>query len=202
MGDVVIDGEKVEFDGSAPQTCRDACTLIEGFLSGQGKMIESISLDGERLDIEAAFQREAYRTLEFTTTSPQAQLLTMCKGWKSGAVSLIEEMDTLSSSILRSRWNDNQTAVVSLLEKLRPLIEGLGVLQGYGKDSAAEWTSGFEVAFQRGLEGIDQVVSAVESRKAALLSDRVAANLVGGWTQIVDCLGDQVIVSLEKEIAA
>lgn len=201
MATVSIDGENVEFEGDAPQTCAQACELIEGFLSGQGLIIESISVDGEAVVLEDAFAREAYQHIDFKSISPQAQLLAMCKQWERECSELCSNMESLSGSILRRGWSDAQSSVVALLETLRPLIEGLGILQSFGTESGAAWSGAVVCHFEKGLSSIDSVANAVEARNSVALSDSLAEGLAVDWGAIADCLAGEVIPALEGDLA-
>ncbi len=202
MGQVAIDGELVEFEGEPPLSCRVACDLIEGFLSGQGLMIQSVTLDGDELPLEEVMLRDGYERLDFKSISPQGQLLEMCRKWRSECVELVAEIESTSAVVLRSSWSDGQAAVVSALERLRPLIEGLGVLQGFGEDSAAVWYPSAKETFEKGLASIDRVVDAVQSGDCVLLSDRLAGELAVGWKRVSENLSGAVIPALEEAIGA
>lgn len=201
MATVSIDGENVEFEGDAPQTCGQACELIEGFLSGQGLIIESVSVDGEAVPLEHAFAREAYQSIDFKSISPQAQLLAMCKQWERECSELRSKMESLGGSILRSGWSDAQSSVVALLETLRPLIEGLGILQNFGNESAAAWSVSVGSCFEKALASIDSVVNAVEARNSVALSDALAEALAVNWGAMAVCLADEVLPALEGDLA-
>ncbi|MDQ8180428.1 hypothetical protein [Pelagicoccus sp. SDUM812005] len=202
MGQVFINGELVEFEGDAPRTCQEACSLIEGFLSGQGLAIGEVELDGASLSLEEAAGKGEYERLSFTSISPQLQLLEMCRRWKDETASLVEAMDELSGAVLRSGWSESQQQVVDFLEKLRPVVEGVGVLQQFGSDSGSDWTAEVNGVFQGGLGAIDEIVSAVEARDCVLLSDRLAEALSGRWSEVARCLEGVVIPSLEKEFSS
>ncbi len=202
MGQVAIDGEVVEFEGEPPLSCQAACDLIEGFLSGQGLMIQSVALDGDEMPMEEVVRRDSYERLDFKSISPQGQLLQMCRNWRRECVDLVGEIEVASALVLRSSWSDGQAAVVSTLERLRPLIEGLGVLQGFGVDSAAAWYSGSKEAFDKGLASIDSVVDAVQAGDCVLLSDRLAGDLAVEWKRVSENLSGAVIPALEEAIGA
>lgn len=201
MGQVSLNGEIVEFDGPSPQTCGEACKLIDGFLSGQGLSIGEIKVDGAALSLEEALDRGAYQTLAFTSVSPQVQLLAMCRTWKDGAAELVAKMDELSVAVLRCSWSESHQSVVALLDAVRPVVEGIGVLQRFGAESEAAWGGEVNVSFERALEGIDRVVGSVEARDCVALSDGLAGDLAASWRQVIRCLDEAVIPCLEKEFA-
>ncbi|MDQ8186180.1 hypothetical protein [Pelagicoccus sp. SDUM812002] len=201
MGTVYIDGEKVEFEGGAPGSCSEACSLVEDFLAGQGLALGSVMLEGEELTLEEASSREGYELLEFRSASAQAQLLAMCRSWRDEIASLSIQIRELSAFVLRNGWGESQDAVVALTEKLRPVIEGVGVLQQFGTDSEAVWRNSVSSGFQKGLVAVDQVVNAVESRDCARLSDRLAGDLATSWEAVSGCLESEVIPILEEEVA-
>lgn len=200
MGRVLINGESVEFEGEAPQTCAQACELIEGFLSGQGLMVESVSVDGSEVSIEAARNVGAFEEVSFVSLSPEQQLLGMCKGWEVDCLALVKEMDGLSTKVLKCEWNDSQVAVVELLEKLRPLLEGFGVLLDYGKSSSASWERSVSSGFEGGVASINSAVDAVESRDCVVLSDCLAFSMSAGWAGLALCLAEEVIPVIEESL--
>ncbi len=202
MGRVSLNGENVEFEGAPPQTCEEACSLVDGFLSGQGLAIDEVKVDGLVMSLEDAMARGEYQLLEITSIQPQLQLLAMCRSWKDETRALIAEMEKLGVSVLRRSWSESQEAVVAFLEKVRPVVEGIGVLQNFGSESGASWTAEVSSSFQGGIAGIDRVVNAVEAKDCAMLSDSLACDLAGGWGKVAQCLEEVVIPSLEKEFAS
>lgn len=202
MASVAIDGEKVAFEGDPPSTCGEACELIAGFLSGQGLMIASVSVDGEELSVDAAALRGEYAALDFCSVSPRAQLLAMCKAWQGGCEGLSKEMDSAGSLVLRRAWSESQADVVTLLEKVRPLVEGLGVLQNFGNESSAVWQQSVGASFAAGLASIDVTVDAVQSGDCVVLSDCLAGDMAESWGGISEVLARQVIPVLEAEVGS
>ncbi len=202
MGRVLIDGENVEFEGNAPQTCGAACELIEGFLSGQGMILESVLVDGREVSIETAREVGAFEEVAFVSVSPHQQLLGMCRGWKNDCLSRVERMEALSSLVLKREWSDSQVAVVELLEQLRPLVEGLGVLLDFGKNSSAEWEQILSSGFEAGVGSINIAVDSIESRDCVVLSDCLAFQMREAWEGLASCLGGEVIPTLEKELSS
>ncbi|MBK1875756.1 hypothetical protein [Pelagicoccus mobilis] len=202
MRRVVLNGEDVEFEGEAPGSCKEACTLVEGYLSGQGLSLESVAVDGVAMSLEEAMEIADYSVLEFKSMSALAQLLNMCGAWRDETSKLLEEMRGLGAMVLRSGWSDSQVAVVEFLEKMRPVIEGIGVLQNFGNESGAPWAARVTAAFQAGLASIDGVANSIESRDSVRLSDFVASSLYESWREVVLCLEEDVIPVLEKEGAA
>lgn len=200
MRRVVLNGETVEFEGDAPGTCREACELVQGFLAGQGLAVDSVQVDGAAVTLEDAANLESYFVLEIASITPLEQLLQMCGTWKSGIEEQLAEMNSLGSFVLRNAWEKSQAAVVALLEKMRPLIEGIGVLQNFGSESGAAWAEQVTAAFEGGLAGIDGVADAVESGDCVWLSDAVALGLSEGWSSVGACLQDVVVPALEEQI--
>lgn len=200
MKRVVLDGETVEFEGEAPASCREACELVHNFLSGQGLSIDTVLLDGAVVTLEQALELSDYSVLELTSIHPLAQLLGMCRTWRQGIGERLEEMKGLSAFVLRNGWADSQAKAVAFLETLRPLVEGYGVLQGFGSESGATWAHRVEEDFQAGLAGIDGLANAVESRDCVGLSDAIAGDLSEGWDRMARCLEDAVMPALEKEV--
>lgn len=201
MGAVFIDGERVEFEGAAPATCGEACALIEGHLSSQGCLIESVRVDGELFSLEAAQGVEVYEKVEFVSVTPQKQLLAMCGTWAQECAGRVADAGSVASFVLRNGRDGSRSRVVGLLEALRPLIEGLGILQNYGGETQASWAGGFSKAFEAGIASIDGVVDAVESGNCVRLSDRLALELSVSWAEIERELTGKVIPQLEEEAA-
>ncbi|MBC2605774.1 hypothetical protein [Pelagicoccus albus] len=200
MADIYINDEKVEFEGSPPASCGQAYELIEGFLSGQGLMIDKIELDGVQVAAESLLERDNYSELRFRSVSPQSKLLQMCGEWSALCSQLTGKLRGLSGQVLRQGWAKSQSDSVELLEEMRPLIEGLGVLQNFGSESNLDWTSSFDQAFSSGVASIDEVVNAVESKNCVALSDRLADSMAPSWSKVEDCLQSEIIPGLEKVV--
>lgn len=202
MGTIFIDGESVEFEGEGPANCRAAWEIIENFVSGQGRMIGAVAINGEDLALDAILERENFETLAFKTISPQERLLSMCEEWRLACEERVRDAELVATSVLRLSVNDGRNQVVAFLEKLRPLIEGLGILQGYGGDTDAQWCPSFNAVFGQAIASIDSVVDAVESRDCVRVSDSLALTLAGAWRSIVVELRGSVEPSLELGIAS
>ncbi|EDY83808.1 hypothetical protein VDG1235_3435 [Verrucomicrobiia bacterium DG1235] len=198
MGTVFIDGESVEFDGEAPGTCRAVCELIENFIAGQGRVISSVAVDGSELPIESALEAGSFASIAFTTSSPQEQLLAMCKTWSADCEERARDADATATLVLRSGFQDGQAKVVAFLEKLRPLIEGLGILQNFGSETESVWASRFEEVFGTSIAAVDRVVDAVESRDCVALSDRLSDTLATSWRAVREELLGVVIPALDE----
>lgn len=201
MAEVAIDGENVEFEGDPPKTGQDACQLIEGFLAGQGRLIKSISVDGREVSLDEASTFGAYEKIVFVSTTPQEQLLTMCEIWSKDCHDLSIEMKRIGTAVLRSSWSDSQQAAVALLEKLRPLIEGVGILQNYGEESGATWQKSVSESFAGALAAIDKVADSVESKNCVALSDYVSDHMSPAWRRVSDCISLEVIPELEGAVS-
>lgn len=165
-------------------------------------VLESVSVDGTEISIEAAREVGPFEEVAFKSVSPHQQLLGMCKGWKNDCLSRVEHMETLSSLVLKRDWNDSQGAGVELLEQLRPLVEGLGVLLDFGKNSSATWEQSLSVGFEAGVGSINTVVDSIESRDCVVLSDCLAFQMKEAWERLASCLDEEVIPILEKELSS
>jgi len=197
MGNIYIDGEKVDFDGPAPASCGEACQLIDGFLAGQGKVIAEVVLNGESVSIEKASEQGEFESLEFATTTPEQQLLEMCRVWSEACAKSVEGLSQLGRSCLRQRWPESQSETLRFLEEFRSVIEGLGILQNYGAESRAEWSSDFGGSFERGVGAVDQVVDAIEAKSPTRLSDTLVGAMQESWSEVKAKLDRQVVPALE-----
>lgn len=201
MASVRIDGELVEFEGPAPATASEAFQLIEGFVGGQGRVISAVFLDGEASSIESVAEHGQYDSLDFVTMAPEAQLLAMCRTWSEASAACIQSLGKVSSICLRMDWERSRSEVVDLLEELRSVIEGLGVLQNYGSESQASWSVAFGESFSGGIGAIDLVVDAIEARSPARLSDALAGPMKDGWARVKADLDTAVIPELEMGVS-
>lgn len=198
MGEVYLDGEKVDFQGNEPTSVGEVWNLIFGHLSGQGRSIDSVSLDGNETAPEALDADGGYETLSFRSVSAEEQLAEMCARWASQSREEAGKASTLAAAILRKGWNEGQAEVIAFLEGLRPLLEGLGVAQSFGAENEAPWLPVFTAAFEAGVKAIDQVADALQAREVVALSDALAGDLSQGWQRLAETIEREVAPRLEE----
>lgn len=201
MSAVYIDGEKVDFQGAAPATVGEAFGLVEHFLGENGRVIEAVLVNGEEMAVADAVEAGSYERFEVKSLTVSQKLLAMCKLWQRECEGRVEESRTLASQVLRQKVSETNTQVVALLESLRPVLEGCGILENFGKENETGWSEGFAKAFHEGVGAIDRIADAVESQDCVAISDRLAEGLARSWESVSRELEQSVIVSLESEVA-
>ncbi|MDQ8201533.1 hypothetical protein [Pelagicoccus sp. SDUM812003] len=202
MSEVYLDGEKVEFQGDAPESCADAIALIENYLGGVGRVVERVELDGVERELQDLAQVVNYGVLAFFTQSAQQRLASLCGQWSEASSRIAEEAETLASVSLRVEWKESQMKVVDCLERMRPIIEGVEVARGYGEESQAAWTEALGQAFQRGIDSINAVADAVESGDSVRVSDQLASEVAPSWLTLGRCLREDVAQVLDGKEAS
>lgn len=199
MSTVFVDGEKVEFEGEAPESCQSVCELIQTFLGNQGKLVSSVEVDGKEIALEEASGIEAYETLAFVSISLSQHLIDMCRTWGAVCDELVGNGRGYARSCLRQRWDETQSEVVNYLEGFRPLIEGLGILQNFGSESEAAWRDDFGASFENAVGKIGVLANAIEARSVVRVSDLLAKDFVESWSRLGVVLNEKVIVQLELQ---
>lgn len=199
MGTVYVDGEKVDFQGDAPEGCQAVCELIQTFLGNQGKLVATVEVDGDTISVEEVSRIEKFDTLSFTSISFLQHLLEMCRTWSAECAMKLEAGRQISRTCLRQAWGTSQTEAVNYLEGFRPLMEGFGVLQQFGSESEAAWLEEFAQAFENAVGKIDGLANAIEARSAVRVSDSLALEFVEAWGSLGTVLDTRVIKQLETQ---
>lgn len=201
MGTVYLDGERVDFQGDAPATGGEVWNALEGHLGEQGRVLESVSIDGREVALEDAGELGAFEKLEFRSVSLNQRLLSLCKLWLEECSARAREGEEVAAVALRSGWATSQERVVSLLEGMRNAIEGFGILENFGEQSEAAWSARFSEAFAAGIAAVDGVADAVEGRDCVALSDRLADEWAARWRTVAEVVEGEVLAALRKEVA-
>lgn len=201
MGNVFLDGEKVDFQGNDPESVVAAWQVIEEHLGGADRVLETATIDGVECSADQAANIEAYERIEFCSLSVSEKLLNLGTEWQEGCIRAVDTINSLAASVLSVPWNDSQSRTVELIESLRPFVEGFGVIEEQGRQRAASWANVFSKSYATGVAAIESVIQAVESQNCIKLSDQLALGFLSSWRALLDCLGTSVLPALKKEAA-
>lgn len=201
MGEVVLDGEKVDFQGNAPETVVAAWQVIEEHLGGADRVLETATINGVECSADQAAKIEVYDRIEFCSLSVSEKLLNLGTEWQESCILTVDTINSLAASVLSVSWSDSQSRTVELIENFRPFVEGFGVIEEQGRQRAASWSVVFSKSYATGVAAIEGVIQAVESQSCIKLSDQLAFDFLSSWRALLDCLRTSVLPSLKKEAA-
>lgn len=201
MGTVYLDGERVDFQGDAPATGGEVWNALEEHLGQQGRVLESVAIDGREVALEEAGELGAFEKLEFRSVSLNERLVSLCELWLKECSGRAREGEEIAALALRSGWATSQERVISLLEGMRDAIEGFGILENFGSQSEAAWAARFSAAFAAGIAAVERVADAVESRDCVALSDRLAEEWAARWRAVIEVVEGEALPALRKEVA-
>lgn len=198
MREVVLDGEAVAFEGPPPESLSLVRQLIEQHLSSAGRVLHALQVDGVARNLEVSDEVEDFRKVEFTSVSFLEKLREMVAQWIEACNQGIDTQMQVAASALSLPWKKAQQETVLLLESLRPVLEGCGILEQFAQQNGAAWQAAFSESFQACVASIDAVIETVQSGDCVRLSDQLAIKASSSWTALRETLASTVLPQLEE----
>ncbi len=200
MPEVVLDGEKVDFQGDQPLTAEAVWQLVENYLGQIGRVIHVFQVDGKEWRISQETTSTVYQQVEVQSLSQEEKLLAALMGIMSQRESLLEcwrvfAVQTLSQD--RQAMTKSGSAVV---QQTRQLVEFMGVASLLGQSLNALWLEETQQATNVLNNFLDEWMSSLESSDPVMLSDLAEERLLPQLELLFALLQDKVKCDLENRI--
>jgi len=197
MPEVFLDGERVDFQGAAPESARAVCEAVASHLADAGRTLLEARVDGEAFAWDLIEESRQYERLQIKSGTFSEQLAVLCSEWIPRCRSHSAQAEDLSCGVLVSRWTDARERALSLLESQRGLLEALELARAFGEQAAEEWLPAFAERFSDLLGSIDAVADSIQASDVVALSDSLSLRHARAWLALAEGLEKSLLPALD-----
>ena len=181
--DVVIDGERVEFSGAAPDGLENLLAAVSPVLAESGRLVASVEVPGRGVvqELSAADFAAAPR-IDLLTVSMAEAISHVAKDNAVRIAAALDAADRLAGDVMRVAWTDGQTRCRDLAGQLGRVAEDA---TGMPQEAAlVEVLGAFAVALDRWMDA----VQAGEAAQVCLRLDQEIIPVLRRLRSAVDAL--------------
>ena len=200
MAEVFLDGEKVDFQGSEPDSVSALWELLDGHLGQEGRVLDSMLLDGT--DWSLGYEDRSYCRAEALSVSQGARIESLLVRALESGEDVSSGLALLSRKCLSQAFEQSKVEAMNLVEVVKPFLEVLGLVEMYGESHERGWAN--SLAQEMGLlnDAIGGWLDAVELGKSIPLSDRSALTFRPAFQAVCKLSQDSILGKVENEIGS
>ncbi|MCH6255870.1 hypothetical protein MLD52_04880 [Puniceicoccaceae bacterium K14] len=174
MAEVYLDEEVVNFEGPPPQDVNAVWSLVEGFLGGAGKLIRSMTVDGNGWTPESGVEIGEFEKIEIRSWSQLENLIFCVEQFVLQKTEMLDSWDHAGRKVLSTSWTSYQTEAVESLESLKPLIQLAETLANVAQSQAFDWGGRFGELNNSLNTCLGKLIDTIGSKDSIRFSDLVA----------------------------
>lgn len=138
MPDVILDGEKVAFNGPAPASFSEVRAVLEEVLAGQGRVLAALTFDGQPFDESQGNQPLGAARVEAVSLALADAVAQVGAALVPELDALQERADALAGAVLRAPWGEIQARCLQEVEAATHVLQrAVEVAAIGGEESAA-----------------------------------------------------------------
>ncbi len=179
MAEVLIDGEKVCFEGPEPADLATLITYLSRALAEQDRCLTGCIVDGvDYLEIAERAKGLEFRSVKATTSRVSEVIVDSIDHLVEEAEGLAVDLEALASFLLAHPWSEGLERLQKETERLRPLIDLFMMIRQSGNEGECSWEEQLEALEEDLQSRMVEIFEAAEKAEVAVVSDRILLDLV------------------------
>lgn len=201
MAEVILDGETVNFEGSAPATSRELWSVIEGHLERSGLLIDRFLVDGVLWTPDAGCGKEAYEKVEVFSITLERNIANIVGTLLNDGLRLLDRWETGASTSLSKPWTKFQNEGLEILNETQPLVQSVGLIMEYSKMNQLSWSEAIRQSGEDLNASLSALMDSFEAADCISYSDTAATRVYPAIAEMFRVLSDEVVPSLAAKDA-
>lgn len=184
MPDIVLDGEKVTFEGSPPGTLGELRTLLEQALQSSGRLLASFEADQAGCPDTWEDRRiDEFATIVGVSISADEAVRRLARVALQDLAHVSGNADEFANQVLRRAWSEVQGEGIAMVEAVAQLTTSVAALagQGSGLQALETLTGGLSAT-------VEKLIDLIQAGDAAKLALCVEAELLPMLSRVRNCL--------------
>ena len=199
MKEVVVDGEKVVFEGEVPEKPSQVYELLMNALSEQGRVVVGFSVDGKDSFPNDEFPGH-YEKIEASSLTHDELTLRVTIESMNQLSETEGQLDAYIKNILSVPWSEVFNRMNELVSKVQPFAELIDNLGPYASAYDPPWAPKLKEVSVEQAESLNGMLDAFEQGNPAKLSDDLSIRFLPVFRRSRKLFSEEIIPYLRERV--